>query len=188
MNNQILWVTQNMHRCEPYLVLFLWHSVCVPDASLQMDHQVLLGKGIIINAFLMCGIPLWLYMCAAQGAIHETLRYTTQLNNALHISLYPSSPASAHVHTCTPTHFSPTSTHWHTCTPTHFSPTSTHWHTCTPTHSSHTSTHRYTYTPTPTYTQSRNSSLPPSLPVSLHLPSPKPTTTKQNPISQPVKT
>ena len=86
------------------LVLFLWHSVCVPDASSQMNHQVLLGKEIIINAFLMCGLSLWLYMCEAQGAIHETLQqYTIQFNNALHISLYPSSPASTHWHTYTPT-------------------------------------------------------------------------------------
>ena len=33
---------------------------------------------IIINAFLMRWIPLWLYMCEAESAIHETLQqYTT---------------------------------------------------------------------------------------------------------------
>ena len=38
---------------------------------------------IIINTFLMRRIPLWLYMCEAQSAVHETLQqYTAQFNSA----------------------------------------------------------------------------------------------------------
>ena len=67
----------------------------------------------------MCRIPLWLCMCEAQSTIHETIQqYTTSYNNALHISLNPSSsPASTLAHTCNPPPPPNTHTHTHTHMP-----------------------------------------------------------------------
>ena len=69
---------------------------------------------IIINAFLMRWIPLWLYMCEAQSATHETLhQYTTYFNNALYISVYPS-PSLASTHAPPPPPPPPPPPHTHT--------------------------------------------------------------------------
>lgn len=58
---------------------------------------------IIINDFFMCRIPLWLYTCETQSAMHETLQqYTIWFNWIMYYIFHciPHSPPRPHTIAC----------------------------------------------------------------------------------------